>query len=339
LTPPSALTATREGETAMTAWIRIAFIALFTSLAASTACAASAYPARPVRFIVPFPAGGGADILARIIGEKLTEAWGQQIVIDNRPGAAGIIGTDIGAKASPDGYTVLLASSNVAITEGMEGRRPYHLFRDLTPVIFMATAPNMLVVNPGVKAKSVNELIALAKARPNPLHFASNGNGSSSHLSAELFSVMAGVKMLHVPYKGGPPGVTATIAGEVQLMFTAILHVSPHAKAGRLRALGVTGGQRSQAAPDVPTIAEQGLPGYESVQWWMVMLPSATAKTIMAKWNSELIRVLGLREVAQRFLSQGAEPVGSTPEEALKYLKSEVAKWTQVTRKLGLRLQ
>lgn len=323
----------------MTAWIRIAFVVLFTPLAANTACAAQAYPVRPVRFVVPFPAGGGADILARIIGGKLTEAWGQQLVIDNRPGAAGIIGTDIGAKAAPDGYTVLLASSNVAITESMEGRRPYNLFKDLTPVIFMASAPNMLVVNPSLNVNSIRELIALAKARPNPLNFASNGNGSSSHLSAELFSHMAGIKMVHVPYKGGPPGVTATIAGEVQLMFTAILHVSPHAKAGRLRALGVTGAKRSQAAPSVPTIAEQGLPGYESVQWWMVMLPSATTREILMKWNGALVRILDTPDVGQRFSSQGAEPMGSTPEEALKYLKAEVAKWTRVTRELGLRLQ
>jgi tripartite-type tricarboxylate transporter receptor subunit TctC len=323
----------------MIACIRILFIVLLAPLATSTAYGAQAYPVRPVRFVVPFPAGGGADILARIIGGKLTEAWGQQIVIDNRPGAAGIIGTDIGANASPDGYTVLLASSNVAITEGMEGRRPYNLFRDLTPVIFMATAPNMLVVNPGVNAKSVKELIALAKARPNPLHFASNGNGSSSHLSAELFGQMAGIKMLHVPYKGGPPGVTATIAGEVQLMFTAILHVSPHARAGRLRALGVTGAKRSPAAPDIPTIAEQGLPGYESVQWWIVMLPSATTREIQMKWNAELVRILGMPDIGERFSTQGAEPIGSTPEEALKYLKAEVAKWTKITRALGLRLQ
>jgi tripartite-type tricarboxylate transporter receptor subunit TctC len=314
-------------------------IGLAAVAGAGVANAAESYPARPVRFVVPFPPAGGADILARLIGVKLAESWRQQIVVDNRPGAAGIIGTDIGAKASPDGYTVLLASSNVAITEGMEGKRPYNLFRDLTPVTFMATAPNMLVVHPSINAKSVKELIALAKARPNPLHFASNGNGSSSHLSAELFSDMAGIKLLHVPYKGGPPGVTATIAGEVQLMFTAILHVSPHAKAGRLRALGVTGTRRSQVAPDVPTIAEQGLPGYESVQWWMVMLPSATPREIRTKWNTELVRILGMPDVGQRFSSQGAEPIGSSPEEAIKYLKSEVAKWTRVTRKLGLSLQ
>jgi len=323
----------------MSPWFRIAIIGPLLAVFTGTACAAEGYPLRPIRLVVPFPAGGGADFLARIIGAKLTEAWGQQVVVDNRPGAAGILGTDIGAKASPDGYTVLLASSNVAITEAMEGKRPYNLFRDLTPVIFLATAPNMLVVNPGVKASSVKELIALAKARPTPLHFASNGNGSSSHLSAELFSGVAGIKMLHVPYRGGPPGVTATIAGETQVMFTAILHVYPHAKAGRLRALGVTSARRSQAAPEIPTIAEQGLPGYEAVQWWIVMLPAGTAKEIQAKWNGELIKILQMGDVGQRFSRQGAEPVGSTSAEALKYLKGEVAKWSGVTRKLGLRLQ
>jgi tripartite-type tricarboxylate transporter receptor subunit TctC len=182
-------------------------------------------------------------------------------------------------------------------------------------------------------------LIVLAKARSTPLHFASNGNGSSSHLSAELFSDAAGIKMLHVPYRGGPPGVTATIAGETQVMFTAILHVYPHAKAGRLRALGVTSARRSQAAPEIPTIAEQGLPGYEAVQWWIVMLPAATAKEIQGQWNGQLARVLRMEDVGQRFSRQGAEPVGSTPAEAFEYLKSEVTKWSRVTRKLGLRLQ
>lgn len=314
------------------------------AVALSCACAiapagAQGYPVRPVRFIVPFPAGGGADILARIVAARLSETWRQQVVVDNRPGASGIVGTDLAAKASPDGYTALLASSNLAITEGMEGRRPYGLLQDLVPVVRLASAPNMLVANPAVKAASVMELVAAARARPDSLRFASNGNGSSSHLSAELFNHMAGIKMVHVPYKGGPPGVTATIAGETQIMFTAVVHVTPHARAGRLRALGVTGASRSPTVPEVPTIAEQGLKGYESVQWWMVMFRTGTPGEIQEKWNDALLKMLRMPDTEQRFSSQGAEPIGSTPGEAREYLRLEVRKWAGITKALGLKLQ
>jgi tripartite-type tricarboxylate transporter receptor subunit TctC len=297
------------------------------------------FPARPIRFMVPFPAGGGADILARAIGQKMGATLRQQIVIDNRPGAAGVLGTDIAAKAASDGYTMLMLSSNLAILEGAGGQRPYDLMRDLHAVSMIAVAPNVLIVNPAVPAKSVQELVAHAKAQPGKLHFASNGVGSSSHLSAELFKAMTGVNMVHVPYKGGPPGVTATIAGETQLMFSAILHVLPHAKAGRVRALAVSSKARSQAAPQLPTIAETGLPGYESIQWWLLMVPAATPTAVVRRLHGALTAALSAADLRERMSSQGAEPLTSTPEEGGRFLAVEIAKWGKIIKSAGIKLE
>jgi len=306
--------------------------------AAAAAAERAPYPARPIRFMVPFPAGGGADIVARAIGQKMGESLGQQIVIDNRPGAAGVIGTDIAAKAAPDGYTMLMLSSNLAILEGAGGQRPYDLMKDLHAVSMIAVAPNILIVHPAVPARTVQELVAHAKAQPGKLHFASNGVGSSSHLSAELFRSMAGVNMVHVPYKGGPPGVTATIAGETQLMFSAILHVLPHAKAGRVRALAVSSRARSQAAPQVPTVAEAGLAGYESIQWWLMMVPAATPGPIVGRLHGALSGALSAADLKERLSSQGAEPLSGTPEEGVRYLRAEIAKWGKIVKTAGIRL-
>jgi tripartite-type tricarboxylate transporter receptor subunit TctC len=304
----------------------------------AASAADSVFPARPIRFMVPFPAGGGADILARAIGQKMSETLRQQIVIDNRPGAAGVVGTDIAAKAAPDGYTMLMLSSNLAILEGAGGQRPYDLTRDLQAVSMIAVAPNVLIVHPAMPVKSVPDLISHAKAQPGKLHFASNGVGSSSHLSAELFKAMAGVSMVHVPYKGGPPGVTATIAGETQLMFSAILHVLPQAKAGRVRALAVTGRMRSQAAPQLPTLAESGLAGYDSIQWWLLMVPAATPTTVVTRLQGALHGALAAADLKERLSGQGAEPRTGTSEEGALYLRAEIAKWGKIVKTAGIKL-
>jgi tripartite-type tricarboxylate transporter receptor subunit TctC len=309
-----------------------------TCLTDSSFAQKTSYPLRPIRLVVPFPAGGGADILARTIGQKMTESLGQSIVVDNRAGAAGIIGTDIVAKAVPDGYTLLMLASNLAILEAAGGRRPYDLVHDLHPISLIAAAPNILIVNPAVPATSVPQLISRAKSDPGKLHFASNGVGSSSHLSAELFKVMAGVDMVHVPYKGGPPGVAATLAGETQVMFSAILHVLPHAKAGKLRALAVTGKTRSQVVPEVPTIAESGLTGYESIQWWMMMAPAKVSSAVASTLHQSLIATLSAAELKARITQQGADPLSSTSQQARSFLNSEIIKWRKIINSAGIKL-
>lgn len=314
-------------------------VALSMGALAAGAARQPGYPTKPIRFMVPFPAGGGADIVARAIGQRMGETLGQQMVVDNRPGAAGVIGTDIVAKAAPDGYTVLMLSSNLAILEGAGGQRPYDLRKDLQAVSMIAVAPNILVVNPAVPATSVQQLIAHLKSQPGRLHFASNGVGSSSHLSAELFKAMTGVDMVHVPYKGGPPGVTATIAGETQLMFSAILHVLPHARSGKVRALAVTSKARSQAAPQVPTVAETGVPGYDSIQWWLMMVPTGTAKAIVSRLHGALTGALSAADLTARLSSQGAEPLSGTPEEGARYLQAEIGKWRKIVKTAGIKLE
>ena len=306
---------------------------------AAAAAESSSYPTRPIRFVVPFPPGGGADIIARALGQKLTESLGQVVIVDNRAGASGVLGADIAAKAVADGYTVLLASSNLAILEGAGGKRPYDLRRDLKPVTMVAVAPNLLVVNAAVPAASVQQLIAYAKANPGKLQFASNGIGSSSHLSAELFKSMTVIDIMHVPYKGGPPGVAATLAGEVQLMFSAILHALPHTKTGKLRPLGVTSKVRSKAAPQIPTIAESGVPAYESSQWWMIMLPAKTPDANEKRLHSAFVAALTAPDLVERLSSQGAEPFESSPADAARYLASEIEKWGRIVKSAGIKLE
>lgn len=317
----------------------LAAVALITTVYGAHAAPPAAYPTKPIRFMVPFPPGGGADIIARALGLKLTDTLAQPVVIDNRPGASGVIGTDIAAKAPADGYTILLLSSNLAILEGAGGQRPYNLRKDLDPIVRIAVAPNILVVNPAVPVTSVPQLVEHAKARSGKLLFASNGVGSSSHLSAELFKSMAGIDMVHVPYKGGPPGVTATIAGETQLMFSAIVHVLPHTKSGKVKALAVTSKARSDAAPQVPTVAESGLPGYESTQWWLLMVPAGTPKVSAIRLHSALAQALAAADLKARLSGLGVEPQGGTPEEASRFLQDEIAKWGKIIKTAGIELK
>lgn len=297
------------------------------------------YPARPIRFIVPFPASGGADIIARIIGQKLNESWGQPVVIDNRPGSGGMIGAEIAAKSAPDGYTLFLGNSGPnAVNVSLYRKLPYDPVKDFAPVTLVVIGPIVMVVNPSFPAKSVNELIALAKSRPGQFTFAFGGVGSQSHLAGKLFINMAGIDVVDVPYKGGPPALTDLLGGRVTFVFTALPVALPLVEANKLRALAVTGAQRSPAAPDVPTIKEF-LPGYEAAGWWGVLVPAGTPKRIINKLNAQIVKILNMPDVKNYYARQGLEPVSTTPEEFAAYIKAEIAKWAVVIKNTGIQQQ
>jgi tripartite-type tricarboxylate transporter receptor subunit TctC len=300
---------------------------------------AQGYPAKPIRIVVPFTPGGTTDVLARAIGQKLTASWTQPVVVDNRPGAAGNIGSEVVAKAAPDGYTLLMGTvSTHGINPGLYSKLPYDPVKDFAPVTLVAKVPNILVLHPSVPASSVTELIAHAKAKPGQLNFASSGNGTSIHLSGELFKTMAGVQMTHVPYKGSAPALTDLLGGQVSLMFDNMPTALPHVKAGRLKALAVTSAKRSPAIPQLPTMAEAGLPGFEATSWFGVLAPAATPKEIVGKLNGEIVRILKTPEVRAQLSGQGAEPVGDTPEEFAAHIKAEMAKWAKVVKESGARI-
>jgi tripartite-type tricarboxylate transporter receptor subunit TctC len=314
-----------------------ATLAILTPHAAS---AAEASPAKPIRFVVAFPPGGGTDIIARSIAHKLAERLAQQVVVDNRPGAGGNIGTDIVAKSAPDGYTLLMGSAGpLAINASLFGKMPFDPIRDLAPVTLAASTPNVLVVHPSLKAATVNELIALAKARPGEINFASSGHGTPAHLAGELFNSMAGVKLVHVPYKGAAPALADLLGGQVQLMFSTMPPALPHVKDGKLRALAVTSAKRSPAAPELPTVDEVALPGFEANTWHGVVVPTGTPAAIVARLNREIVAILHLPEVVERLSSQGAEALGSTPEEFAAYIRSETVKWAKVVRDSGAKAE
>ena len=304
------------------------------------AAAAEPYPARPVRFVVAFPPGGGTDIIARSIAQKLGERLGQQVLIDNRPGAGGNIGTDLVAKSSPDGYTLLMGSAGpLAINASLFARMPFDPIKDLAPVTLAASTPNVLVVHPSLPAATVRELIALAKARPGEINFASSGHGTPAHLAGELFNSMAGVKLIHVPYKGAAPALADLLGGQVQLMFSTMPPALPHVRDGKLRALAVTSLKRSPAAPDLPTVDEIALPGFEANTWHGVVVPAGTPEAIVARLNREIVAILHLPDVVERLSGQGAEALGSTPEEFAAYIKSESVKWAKVVRDSGAKAE
>jgi tripartite-type tricarboxylate transporter receptor subunit TctC len=310
-------------------------LACLLSLSPGLACA-QAYPVKPIKMIVPFPAAGTTDIVARAVGQKLSEALGQQVIIDNRPGAGGNIGSDLVAKAAPDGYTLLMGTVGThAINASLYSKMPFDHVKDFVPITLVAAVPNVLIVNPSVAAKSVQELIALAKAKPGQLSFASSGNGTSIHLSGELFKTMAGVDMVHVPYKGSAPALTDLMGGQVNLMFDNLPSALAHIKAGKLRALAVTSSKRSPALPDVPTISEAGLPGFEASSWFGVFAPAATPKEIIARLSAEIVKVINSAELKERLAAQGAEVVGGSPEQFAAHIKSETAKWAKVVKASG----
>jgi tripartite-type tricarboxylate transporter receptor subunit TctC len=312
--------------------------AVITAIAApfTFAQGAANYPTKPVRLVVPFPAGGTTDILARAVAQKLSEAWGQQVIVDNRPGAGGNIGSDLVAKSKPDGYTLLMGTVGThAINPSLYKNMPYDHVKDFVPVILVAGVPNVLVVNPSLPVHSVPELIAYAKANPGKLNFASSGNGTSIHLSGELFKAMTGVEMTHVPYKGSAPALTDLIGGQVQLMFDNLPSSLPFIKAGKLRALAVTSGARAAALPDLPTLAESGLPGFEASSWFGVLAPAGTPRDIVAKLNGAIAGWLASPEAKEKLLAQGAIAAGGAPEDFARHIGAETSKWAKVVKASG----
>ncbi len=294
------------------------------------------YPSRPIRLIVPFAPGGGLDISARLIGHKLTEKWGQNVVVDSRPGAATIVGTEIASKSAPDGHTVLMITTTFAINPGLYSKLPYDASKDFTPVTQLNSQPNVVVVTPSFAGKSIKELIALAKARPGELTFATPGAGSAPHLSAEMFQRAAGVSMIHVPYKGIPSAVTDVIGGRVIMLFTTTISAAPHIRAGKLRAIAITSVKRQLTMPEVPTVGET-LPGYHAEAFQGMVAPAGTPQALVNKLSAEVARVVKLPDVAQRFQLDGAEAVGSTPKEFAAFLKAEMQKWSKVIRDAGIK--
>jgi tripartite-type tricarboxylate transporter receptor subunit TctC len=308
-------------------------------LAGSPGALAQAWPAKPVRIVVPFPPGGTTDILARAAGLRMTEAWGQPVVIDNRPGAAGNIGAELVAKAPNDGYTMLMGTVGThAINASLYARMPYDHVKDFAPVVLVAAVPNVLVVHPSVPANSVAELVAYGKANPGKLNFASSGSGTSIHLAGELFKVSTGLTMQHVPYKGSAPALTDLVGGQVQLMFDNLPSALPHIKAGRLRALAVTTAARAPALPEVPTVAESGLPGFEASSWFGLLAPAGTPADVIAKVNGELARWIASPEAKERLLAQGANPAGGTQEDFARHIAAETAKWARVVKASGAKV-
>lgn len=302
--------------------------------------AQDAYPSRTIKLVVPFPPGGGADVIARMIGDRLKASWDQPVVVENRPGAGAAIGADAVAKAAPDGYTLLMGTvSSNAINASVYKKLPYDPVKDFEPVTLAAAGPIVLVVNPSLPVKSVKDLVDLAKAKPGSLNFASAGTGTSLHLAGEMFKGMAGVAIAHVPYRGSSPALTDLLGGRVQMMFDNMPSSLPHIQAGSLKALAVTTAQRSKQLPDVPTMDEAGVAGYEISAWYGVFAPAGTPKDIVAKLNAEIVKILQVPTVSKHLSEIGAEPVGSTPEQFRDFVTSEVAKWRKVVRDSGMAVE
>jgi tripartite-type tricarboxylate transporter receptor subunit TctC len=300
---------------------------------------AQQYPARPVRLIVPQTPGSSTDIIARVVAQRLGERMGQTFVVDNRAGAGSLIGIEMVARAVPDGYTLLVVASSITIHPVLHAKLSFDPIRDFAPITQLASYPSILVLNPGVPAKSVSELVQLAKAKPGQLNVGSSGVGTGTHLSAELFRSMTGVQWTYIQFRGGAPALTALLAGEVQLSFATMPLVLPHARSGRLRALAVTSRRRSQAAPELPTIAESGVPGYDHGAWNALFAPARTPRGIVQKLNQEVREVLAIADVRDRLVAEGAEPLSSSPEEFAAVMKAEMVKWAKVIRQTGMKAE
>jgi len=316
---------------------RWALGALFACV--GTVASAQGYPNRTIRLVVPFPAGGTTDILAREVAQKLTEVFGQAVVVDNRPGAAGNIGSDLVAKSAPDGYTLLMGTVGThAINPSLYSKMPYDHVKDFAPVVLVAGVPNVLVVNPALPVNSVSDLIKLAKDKPGQINFASSGSGTSIHLSGELFKTMASVDMTHVPYKGSSPALTDLIGGQVQIMFDNLPSALPQIKGGRLRAIAVTSLKRAPVLPDIPTINESGLPGFEASSWFGVLAPAGTPAPIVARINTEVNKWLQSADAREKLLGQGAEAAGGSPEQFASHIRAESEKWAKVVKASGAKV-
>jgi tripartite-type tricarboxylate transporter receptor subunit TctC len=304
---------------------------------ASNAVYAQAWPNKPVRILIAFPPGGAIDIVARIMGPRLSESIGQPVLVENRPGAGGLLGTELAAKAAPDGHTVFFGTlGNLSVNPLLYPKLPFDIDRDFAPLTQVVSTTFMLYVNPASPVKTVNDLIALAKSRPGTLNYSSSGNGGAPQLAAELFNSMAGVKMVHIPYKGSNQSVTDVIGGQVQLTFDSLALGLPYVKAGKLRAVATLGPKRISQLPDVPSVSET-LPGYEVTNWFGMVVPAATPRDIIARLYGEILKVLRLPEVRNSLIAQGTEPVGSSPEEFRAFMKSEAAKWARVIKEANIR--
>lgn len=307
--------------------------------ASRLAVAQDKWPTKTIRFVIPFPAGGTTDIIGRIIAAELHKAWDESVIADNRAGAGGNIGAEAVARAAPDGYTMLVCTVGThAINESLYSKLNFEPRKDFAPVTLFAMVPNVVVVHPSVKAESIQELIALLKANPGKINYASSGNGTSIHLSAELFKTMTGTEMVHIPYRGSAPAVTDLLAGTVSVMFDNLPSAMPHIKAGKLRALAVTSANRSPSLPDVPTVAEAGVPGYDASSWFGLVAPAGTPKAIVDKTQQAVAEALKLPDVREKLSAQGAEPVGNTPEEFAKFIEQETEKWGKVVRDSGAKV-
>ena len=317
----------------------VRWLSLAAALSAVLPAAAQNYPVRPVRVIVPFAAGGNTDITARAIGAKLSEVFGQQIVVENRPGGATNIGTELVAKAPADGYTILMGGATNAINMSTQAKPPYDTLRDFAPVILCVKGANVLTTHPSVPAKNLKELIALAKARPGQLNFASSGLGSSNQMAGELLKMMANINIVHVPYKGNAPAMTDTMAGHVEMMFSGVPAIVPLVQSGRLRAIAIGSLKRFTAIPEVPTFDESGVKGYEATTWFGLMAPVKTPKEIVARWNVEVGKILASPDLKGRFINEGLEPMGGTQEEFTKFIRSEIEKYANVVKATGMKPQ
>jgi tripartite-type tricarboxylate transporter receptor subunit TctC len=296
------------------------------------------YPARPLRLIVPFAPGGGTDILARLLGQKLTETMGQQVIVDNRPGAGGNIGTELAARATPDAYTLIMVSASYAVNAAVY-KLSFDPARDLAPVIQVASVPFALLAHRSVPVSNVKEMLALAKAQPGKLTYASSGNGSSPHLAGELLGMMTGTRMVHVPYKGGAPALNDLLGGQVQLLFITVVAALPHIESGKVKALGIGSPKRSPALPSVPTIAESGVPGYDVTNWFGILVPGAVPAALISRLNSEIGRQLTAPDVRSRLASQGADPAGGTAQDFGRLIRDDIAKYQRIVKAAAIKVR
>ncbi|OGA50672.1 MAG: hypothetical protein A3G24_18630 [Betaproteobacteria bacterium RIFCSPLOWO2_12_FULL_62_13] len=318
----------------------LAVAAATPAAGAQSASATASYPTRPIRLVITYPPGGNTDLVGRAVALRLTEAWGQQVVVDNRGGAGGVLGTLIAKQAPADGYTLLLGTSaGMVLNPLLMNKLAYDAFQDFAPVSLVIVNPQVLAAHPALPAGNVREFIALAKAKPGQLNFGSSGVGTPNHLGGEMLKAMAGIDMVHVPYKGGAASIADLIGGQVQLVFSSAPSVVPHVRGGRLKALAVGSAKRTPALPNVPTVAESGVPGYEYTTWYGIFAPVKTPAPIVSRLNGEIVRIIAAPEMLQRFQSQGGDPASSTPAALTAYMREEMARWTRVIKTAGIRIE
>ena len=319
------------------AFLLASVLAACAGAIASAAGAAETYPQRAIRLIVPYPPGGAGDIIGRILAARLGEAVRQQVVADNRPGGGQVNATQLTARANPDGYTLLLASTTHAINPGLLKKLPYDSIRDFSAITLVADSPLLFLAHPALEVASIQDLVAAAKSRPGRINYASSGPGTGGHLSVELLKRMTGIDLVHIPYKGAGPALVDLVSGQVQVMCTSPLPSLPHVRAGRLKGLAMTGRARSSAAPEIPTVAESGVPGYESTLWYALLAPAATPQPVMRRLHAETVKAIRLPEVVGQLSALGAQPIGNSPQEVTKFLQSEIARWTRLIEQAGIR--